>query len=105
MRAKVTLRCSYTYSGNIRYQQHQETHHQAKWDLEQQQSVRSCTWGPSKGTFVPGAVCGGALFRVAEGMLETAEHTGGESLGFSDTNHFFHSRCFGRIFPGLLFGS
>lgn len=41
MRAKVTLRCSYTYSGNITYQQRQETHHQAKWDLEQQHSVRA----------------------------------------------------------------
>lgn len=34
------------------------------------------SWGPSKGTFVLGAVCGGALFRVADGMLETAANTG-----------------------------
>lgn len=41
MHAKVTLRCSYTHSGNITYQQHQETHHQAKWDLEQQRRART----------------------------------------------------------------
>lgn len=103
MRAKVTLRCSYMNreTENTMYQQYQKRHHQAKWDLKQQQThTHTLILGTIQMDF---CLQGSFVQRVADGMLETAEYTQAGSYWRLTT--FFTVCASVECFQGLFFGS